>query len=103
MLDLLRFVNEVVRISLRNESALIWLLNKILIALLLRKHDGILLGLEVQMSALHIISRRLPTHQRVFPAVALLQHIPIHPPVVLVPGTGLRGGLRGAVDSEWHN
>lgn len=66
------FVNEVVGVSLGNKLALIWLLDKIFIALLLRKQNGVFLRLEVQMCTLHAIRRRLPAYQGVFPAVPLL-------------------------------
>lgn len=62
VLQFLWLVHEVVRISLGHESALVRFLDKILIALLLSKVDGILLGLEVEVCALHAISRRLPAH-----------------------------------------
>lgn len=98
MLELLGFVDEVVGVSLGDEPALIRLLNEILVSLLLRKHDRILLRLEVQVGTLHAISRRLPAHQRVFPAVSSAKDIPVHSPVVSVPGTRLRRGLGGTVD-----
>jgi hypothetical protein len=41
----------------------------------------------------------LPAHERVLPAVTPLQDIPIHAPMVLVPGTRLSCGLCGAVDA----
>lgn len=92
-------MQEVVCIGLGDKLALIGLLNKIFIALLLRKQYRILLGLEVQVSTLHGISRRLPAHQGVFPTVTLRQRIPVHPPMVAMPGTRLRCGLRRLVDS----
>lgn len=99
MLELLGFVKEVVRVGLGHEAALVRLLDKILIALLLGKSDGILLGLELDVGALHTIGRRLPAHEGVLPAVAPLQDVPVHTPVVLVPSTGLCRGLRRAVDT----
>lgn len=99
MFERLGFMNEVVSIGLGHETALIRLLDKVFIALLLRKIDGVLLRLELQVGSLHAISRRLPAHERVLPTVAPLQDIPVHAPVMLVPGTGLCCGLGGAVDT----
>lgn len=99
VLELLRLVKEVVGISLGHEPALIRLLHKVFIALLLGKGNGILLGLELEVGALHGIRGRLPAHERVLPAVTLLENVPIHAPVVSVPGTRLSSGLCGAVDS----
>lgn len=86
-------MEEVIRVRFRHKLALVRLLNKILVALLLCERDCVLLGREVQMGALHSIGGRLPTHQGIFPAVALLEDIPIHPPVMLMPGSGLRRRL----------
>lgn len=72
MLELLGLVVEVVGVGLGNKSALVGLLNEIFVSLLLREHDGVLLRLELQVGALHAIGRRLPSHQRVLPAVTLL-------------------------------
>ena len=93
VLDLLWLMEEVVRISLRHEPALVRLLHKVFVALLLGKVDGILLRLEVDVGTLHAIGGGLPAHQWVLPSVALLQNVPIHSPVVAVPGTGLSCGL----------
>lgn len=100
MFDLLGLVHEVVGVCLWNELALIGLLNKVFVSLLLREQDGVLLGLEVDVSALHDIARGLPAHERVLPSVALSKNIPIHSPMMTVPCTGLGRGLRGFVDSE---
>ena len=99
MLELLRLVKEVVGIGLRHEPALIRLLHKVFVALLLGKSNSILLGLELEVGSLHAIRGRLPAHEGVLPSVALLQNVPVHAPVVSVPGTGLGSGLCGAVDS----
>lgn len=99
VLELPVLVKEVVGISLGDEAALIRLLNEVFVSLLLGKSNGILLRVELDVGALHAIGGRLPSHQRVLPAVTPLQDIPVHAPVVRVPGTGLRSGLRGAVDA----
>lgn len=99
VLDLLGFVKEVVGVSLGHETALVWLLDKVFVSLLLGESNGIFLGLKFDVSALHSVGGRLPTHERVLPAVTPLQDIPIHAPVVLVPGAGLCCGLSGAVDA----
>lgn len=99
VLELLGLVNKVVCVRLRNNLALIRLLNKVLVTLLLREENGVFLGLEVQVGALHDIGRRLPAHKGILPSVALLQDIPIHPPMVAVPGSRLSCRLRGFVDS----
>ena len=103
VLDLLRLVDEVVSVGPGNESALIGLLHKVFVSLLLGEQDSILLGLEVQVGALHAIGRGLPAHQGVLPAMSPLQDIPIHSPVVGAPGSGLCGGLRLAVDPRRYD
>jgi hypothetical protein len=50
------------------------------------------------VSTLHEITGRLPTHQRVLPTVTFLQNVPVHSPVMAVPGTGLRCRLRRLVN-----
>lgn len=82
VLELLVLVEEVVGVGLGHEAALIWLLDKILIALLVGKGDSILLGLERQIGSLHSVRRGLPAHERVLPPVTPLQDIPVHAPVV---------------------
>lgn len=101
-LERLRLVEVVVGIRLGLELPLLGLLHKVFVALLLGKPDGVLLALEVQMSALHVISGRLPAHQRVLPAVALPKNIPVHAPVVAVPRARLSSGLCRAIDSVQH-
>lgn len=92
-------MHKVVGICLGNEFALIGLLDKVFVALLLRKQNGVLLGLEVDVSALHDIAGGLPAHERIFPSVALSENIPIHSPMMTVPSARLGRGLRGFVDS----
>lgn len=99
VLELLRLVKEVVGISLGHETALIRLLHKVFVALLLGKGNGVLLGFELEVGALHGIRGRLPAHEGVLPPVTLLENVPVHAPVVSVPGTRLGSGLCGAVDS----
>ena len=100
MLELLWRVKKVIRIRFDNKLALVGFLHKILVTLSLRKPDGIFFGLEVEMRSLHAIGRRLPSHQWVLPSVTLLQDIPVHTPVVGVPGSRLRGRFCRAVYSE---
>ena len=64
-------MNKLVGISLWNKLSHVGLLHKVFVALLLSKQDRVLFRLEVEMGALHAICRRLPTHQRIFPSVAL--------------------------------
>lgn len=52
-LELLGAVKELVGVSLGDNSPLVGLLDKEFVALLLGKVDGVVLGLEVQMCALH--------------------------------------------------
>lgn len=101
MLQLCRAVQEVVRICLRNEFPLIWLLHEILISLLFREPDRVLLALETDVCALHEIGGRLPTDQRVLPSVSLFQDIPVHAPVVAMPIAGLGCGLGFLVDAAF--
>lgn len=93
-------MDEVVRVGLRNEPAVVGLLDKVFISLLLGESDGVVLALELQVGALHAICRRLPPNERILPPVTSLQDIPIHPPVVAVPVSRLCSRLRGAVDPE---
>lgn len=55
VLQLLWAVHEVVGVSLGNDSALVGLLDKVFVTLLVGKVDGILLGLEVEVGALHVV------------------------------------------------
>jgi hypothetical protein len=99
VLELLGLVNEVVGVGLGHEAALVRLLDKVFIALLLGKCDGVFLRLKLQVCSLHVIGGRLPPHERVLPTVTSLQDIPVHAPMVLVPGTRLCCGLGRAVDA----
>lgn len=99
LLQLLRTVDELVGIRLWDDSPRIRLLHKILISLLVGEIDGVFLGLEVKVCALHEVGAGLPTHQRVLPAVALGERIPVHTPVAAVPVAGLCGGFGGLVDT----
>ena len=53
ILELLWLVHEVVCICFRCESAVVRLLDKVFVALLLCKQNGILLRLEVEVGSLH--------------------------------------------------
>ena len=100
VLQRLRTVQKVVRIRLGNDPPLVRLLHKVLVALLVRKVDGGLLALEVEMRALHEVGGGLPAHQGVLPSVAFGENVPVHAPVVAVPVAGLGGGFGGTVDSN---
>jgi hypothetical protein len=76
---------EIVRVSLWDDFATIRFLDEVLVTLLLRKSDRIVLRFEVQMCSLHEITRRLPSHQRILPPMALRQDVPVHTPVVSMP------------------
>lgn len=94
--DVLEFAGaeeEVVGVSLGGELAGVGLLHEELVALLLSKVNSILLSLEAEMCALHVVARRLPSHQRVLPAVTLGKNIPVHAPIMTPPSSGLCGGL----------
>lgn len=95
-------VGEEVGIGLWLELALVGFLHKVLVALLVGEVDGVLLGVELDAVAVHEVGRRLPAHQRVLPAVALWQDVPVHEPVRRVPVAGLGGRLGGAVDAGGH-
>jgi len=75
-------MNKVVRIRFGNKLPLVGLLHKVLISLLVSEVNGIFFRLELYPVALHVIARRLPSHERVLPSVALGQRIPVHQPVM---------------------
>jgi hypothetical protein len=92
-------VDKVVRIGLDSNLAGIGLLYKVLVPLLVCESDGVLLCLEVDVRSLHIVSGRLPAHQRVLPSVALGKDIPVHAPALASPFTGLSGRFGLLVDA----
>ena len=94
-------MNKLIRVSLGSELALVRLLDEIFIALFVGEPDGILFGLEAQMSALHEVATALPAHQRVFPPVAFRQDIPVHPPMVRFPVSGLTRGFGRFVNTSY--
>ena len=100
LLQLLRAVNELIRISLGYDLPHIGLLHKVLVALLVGKVDGVVFAVEVQVCALHEVGRRLPAHERVLPSMAFAQRIPVHAPLVRCPVAGLCGCLRWLVDAR---
>jgi hypothetical protein len=94
--DVLQFLigpQEIVRVSLWNDFATVRFLDKVLVTLLFRKSDRIVLRFKIHMCALHEISRRLPSHQRIFPSMTLWQDIPVHTPVVSMPVSRLCCGF----------
>ena len=97
-LELAGGVEEVIGVGLGGEGAALGFLDEVLVPLLLGEGDGVLLGLELQLRPLHHVARRLPPHQRVLPPVALLQRVPVHPPVVRAPGSGLCCWFGGLID-----
>lgn len=96
-----RLMQEHIRIRLGHEPPLIRLLHVPLIALFFRKRHRIVSCLELKLRALHEVAGRLPAHERVLPAVAFAQYIPVHAPGVGAPGARLGGGLDGFVDSAY--
>lgn len=99
MLELLWCVKEVVGVDLGGKLSGVGLLDEVLVALLLGKVNGVVLAVEVHVSALHEIARRLPAHQRVLPSVALGENIPVHSPAGAPPVAGLSCGLGLLVDA----
>lgn len=99
LLQLARAVHELGSVGLGHTLALVGLLHEVLVALLVRKVDRVLLGVEVEASALHGVGGRLPAHERVLPSVALGEDVPVDAPLVSVPVARLSGGLCGAVDA----
>lgn len=93
-------MGELLRIRLGDDSPLIRLLDKVLVALLIRKSNRVVLALEAQVGALHEVCGGLPAHERILPAVALFEDVPVHAPSVRVPVAGLCGGLCGFVDAR---
>jgi hypothetical protein len=57
VLQSLGAVQEVVGVSLGDDFALVGLLDKVFVALLVGEVDGIVLGLEVEVGALHVVGR----------------------------------------------
>lgn len=57
VLELLGLVDKVVGVSLGDETTLVGFLNKVLVALLLRKGNGILLRVELDVSSLQAVGR----------------------------------------------
>jgi len=100
LLQLLRLVHKLRRIRLGHKLPLVRLLHKVLVPLLIREVDRVVLGDEIEVGALHEVGARLPAHERVLPAVAFVQDVPVHAPVVAVPAAGLGGGFGGLVDAR---
>lgn len=98
-LQLLWLVDKVVRICLGNKLLQVRLLDKILIALLIGKVNGILFCLESYPVTIHKIPSRLPSNEGVLPSVSFGKRIPVHLPVVRVPFSRLGRGLGWAVDA----
>lgn len=58
--------------------------------LLLAEVNGVLLGVELERGALHVVSRGGPAHQWVLPAARALENVPVDPPggSAGLPGSG---------------
>lgn len=69
-------------------------------ALLLAKVDCVLLGAELERSALHVVARRGPSHQRVLPSCGALEDIKVDTPNLGTSLTGRVGSLGRAEDSD---
>lgn len=93
LLELLWAMHKLGGVCLRRDASLVRLLHEVLVALLVGEADRVFLRLEVQVRALHVVGRGLPAHQRVLPAVALGENVPVHAPAVRVPVARLSGGL----------
>jgi hypothetical protein len=93
-------MRKVIRIRLGHKLALIRLLNIILIALLIGEIDSVFLALKRDALAVHEVRARLPAYERVLPAVALGEGVPVHEPVGRVPIAGLGCGFGWAVDTS---
>lgn len=78
-------MKEIIRIRLRHEFPLLVFLHEILVTLLLRESNGILFGLEIDVSRIRDIPRRLPSYQIILPTVSFAQDFPIHSPHVPMP------------------
>lgn len=96
---LLWCIQEVIGVGFGRKSPLVWLLDKVLVALLFGKVDSLLLGIELELGALHKITGGLPAHQRIFPSVSLAQDVPIHSPVMTAPLAGLCGRFGWLIDA----
>ena len=99
MLELPGRVQEIVGVRLGSKLARVGFLNKVFVALLLGEVNGVLLALEVDVSALHEIARRLPADQRVLPSVSLGENVPVHSPASTSPVTRLCSGFGLLVDA----
>jgi hypothetical protein len=91
---------KVVGISLRREAALIRLLNKVLVALFVRKGNSIFLALELYALAVHEVGGGLPAHEGILPPTTLCERVPIHEPAEAMPVAGLCCCFCGTVDPE---
>ena len=87
-------MQKIIRIGFGNKPSLVGLLYKIFVPLLLSKVNGIFSGCKIQVCSLQVVCRWLPSHQRVFPSVSLLQYVPVHTPVVPMPISWLRSCFR---------
>jgi hypothetical protein len=98
-LQLARNMYKVIGVSLRDEPARIRFLHKVLVALLIRKGNGIFLALEMYALTVHEVGGGLPAHEGILPSMAFGERIPVHDPAVGVPVTGLCRCFCRAVDS----
>lgn len=89
MFQLLRRVKEVICVGLWRKFAGVGFLDKVFVSLFLGEVNCILLPLEVDVRTLHEVPGRLPTHQRILPAVTLRENIPIHTPALRSEISGL--------------
>jgi hypothetical protein len=94
-----RLMQEVIRIRLRHDPPLLRFRHIPLIPLLFRERNRIFLAVEFDVGALHEVGGRLPAHQRVLPAVAFGEDVPVHAPGVGAPCSGLGGWFYWLVDS----
>lgn len=78
-------MHEIVRVCLRHYPPFVRLLDKVLVALLLGKVDSVFFALEIKVRPLQEVARGLPSHQRVLPAMAFIEDIPVHSPLVAMP------------------
>lgn len=73
-------MSKVAGVLLDSELSVVGLLDVKVPALLVGKVDGRLLGEELHLCGLHVVTGRLPSDQVVFPSVGSVDDVPVQSP-----------------------